>query len=118
MTIRIILVALAATCPPLFSQAAQYYVSPTGNDAAAGTSAAPWKTLQHAADVVGPGDRVTARTGNYAGFYLDTSGTAAAPIEFDADPNVRSMASTWKMLRTSSSTGSRLPVCSEPESDQ
>ena len=88
MTIRIILVALAATCTPAFAFAAEYYVSPTGNDTAAGTSAAPWKTLQHAADIVGPGDRVTARAGNYAGFYLDTSGTAAAPIEFDADPNV------------------------------
>ena len=62
--------------------------SPTGSDTAAGTSAAPWKTLQHAANVVGPGDSVTARVGNYVGFDLDTSGTAAAPIEFDADPGV------------------------------
>src|SRR6185436_2401881 len=86
MKIRSILVALAAALTPACSHAAQYYVSPAGNDTAAGTSAAPWKTLQHAADVVGPGDRVTARTGNYVGFYLDTSGTAAAPIEFNADP--------------------------------
>src|SRR4029079_962030 len=76
----------AAACTPAVNQAAQYYVSPTGNDAAAGSSAAPWRTLQHAADVVGPGDRVTARAGNYVGFYLDTSGTAAAPIEFEAEP--------------------------------
>lgn len=86
MTIRIILVALAATCTPAFAYAAQYYVSPSGSDAAPGTVSAPWKTLQHAADVVGPGDRVTAGVGNYVGFYLDTSGTAAAPIEFKADP--------------------------------
>jgi parallel beta-helix repeat protein len=88
MSTRILIVALAAALAPAISPAAQYFVSPTGSDTAAGTSAAPWKTLQHAADVVGPGDRVTARAGNYAGFYLDTSGTAAAPIEFDADANV------------------------------
>jgi parallel beta-helix repeat protein len=86
MTNRIILVALAAACTPVFSHAAQFYVSPAGSDTAAGTSLAPWKTLQHAADVVGPGDIVTARAGSYVGFYLDTSGTAAAPIEFKADP--------------------------------
>jgi len=88
MTIRIILAALAATCTPAFVNATQYFVSPTGSDTAAGTSTAPWKTLQHAADVVGPGDSVTARTGNYIGFDLRHSGTAAAPIVFTADPGV------------------------------
>ncbi len=88
MRSRILLVALAAVWTPVRSQAAQYFVSPTGSDAAAGSSASPWKTLQHAANVVGPDDRVTARAGNYVGFYLSTSGTAAAPIEFDADPGV------------------------------
>ncbi|MFO0791048.1 MAG: right-handed parallel beta-helix repeat-containing protein [Pirellulales bacterium] len=68
--------------------AASYFVSTTGSDSAAGTSAAPWKSLQHAADVVGPGDSVTVRAGNYTGFYLDTSGTAAAPISFIAEPGV------------------------------
>jgi hypothetical protein len=88
MSTRTIIIALAVALAPAISPAAQYVVSPTGSDTAAGTSVAPWKTLQHAADVVGPGDRVTVRQGNYAGFYLDTNGTAAAPIEFDADPNV------------------------------
>src|SRR4051794_414334 len=86
MTTRIIIVALAASCTPAFTPAAQFYVAPTGNDTAAGTSLSPWKSLQHAADVVGPGDIVTARLGSYVGFYLDTSGTAAAPIVFKADP--------------------------------
>lgn len=70
------------------AHAASYYVSPTGNDASAGTSLAPWHTLQHAANVVGPGDSVTVRQGNYTGFYLDTSGTAANPITFFAEPGV------------------------------
>jgi parallel beta-helix repeat protein len=68
--------------------AASYFVSTAGSDSAGGTSATPWRTLQHAADVVGPGDSVTVRAGNYAGFYLDTSGTDVAPIEFLADPGV------------------------------
>jgi parallel beta-helix repeat protein len=88
MTSRIFLIALAAACMPAFSQGAQYFVSPSGSDTAAGTSAAPWKTLQHAADVVGPGDSVTARLGSYVGFDLRHSGTAAAPIVFNADPGV------------------------------
>jgi parallel beta-helix repeat protein len=88
MSSRIVLIALAAALTTAAAEAAQYFVSLSGSDAAAGTSAAPWKTLQHAANVVAPGDRVTARAGSYVGFNLTTSGTAAAPIEFDADPGV------------------------------
>ena len=88
MNTRVVLFALAITCAPACSQAAQYFVSSTGSDTAAGSNAAPWKTLQQAANIVGPGDRVTVRTGSYVGFDLTRSGTAAAPIEFDADPGV------------------------------
>jgi hypothetical protein len=79
----LVLVGVAAQ-----AEAAQYFVASSGNDQAAGTANSPWQTLQHAAEVVGPGDRVTVRAGNYAGFYLDTSGTAGAPIEFFAEPGV------------------------------
>lgn len=64
------------------------YVSPSGNDANAGTDAAPWRTLQRAADVVNPGDQVVVRAGTYAGFNLTRDGTAAAPIAFTADAGV------------------------------
>src|SRR4029077_3184689 len=47
-----------------------YFVSPTGNDNNAGTSAAPWLTLQQAADQVVAGDVVTVEAGTYAGFVL------------------------------------------------
>lgn len=83
-----VLAALAAASHIQLVRGAQFYVAPGGNNAAAGTSATPWATLQHAADVVGPGDRVVVRAGNYQGFYLDTSGTAASPIEFFAEPGV------------------------------
>lgn len=70
------------------SYSAQYVVSPSGNDLAAGTAAAPWKTLQHAAEEVGPGDFVTVKPGNYAGFHLETSGAEGSPITFFGEPGV------------------------------
>jgi hypothetical protein len=68
--------------------AANLFVSTTGNDAWPGTSAQAWRTLQFAAGQVGPGDLVTVRPGNYAGFHLTADGTAAAPIQFVAEPGV------------------------------
>ncbi len=64
------------------------FVSPTGSDAAAGTATAPWKTLQHAADVVKAGDLVDVKAGTYSGFVLRSSGTASSPITFKAEPGV------------------------------
>src|SRR3984885_7397547 len=71
-----------------------YYVSSiTGSDNNAGTSAsAPFASLQAAANVVKPGDTVQVMNGTYtAPFYADalditTSGTATAPITFEAAP--------------------------------
>jgi hypothetical protein len=42
-----------------------YFVAPTGNDAGPGTWERPWKTIQHAADLAGPGDTVYVRKGVY-----------------------------------------------------
>ncbi|HEX2477358.1 MAG TPA: right-handed parallel beta-helix repeat-containing protein [Lacipirellulaceae bacterium] len=64
----------------------EYFVATNGDNLAAGTAGAPWRTLQHAANRVAPGDRVVVRPGNYVGFYLSRSGTSAAPIEFFAEP--------------------------------
>ena len=82
------LAALAAAAQIQFARGAEYFVAPGGSDGGAGSSGAPWATLQKAADVVGPGDRVVVKAGNYKGFYLDTSGTAGSPIEFLAEPGV------------------------------
>ena len=65
---------------------ATYYVSPSGSDAAAGTSGAgAFATLQHAADLVTAGDTVDVLPGSYPqGFVLGwdnpQNGTASAPI--------------------------------------
>jgi hypothetical protein len=61
---------------------ATLYVSTSGNDAADGSEATPWRTLQYAADHVQAGDTVIVRAGNYTGFYLDADGTAANRIVF------------------------------------
>ncbi|PYV76328.1 MAG: hypothetical protein DMG96_14475 [Acidobacteria bacterium] len=42
-----------------------FFVSTTGNDANAGTSTAPWRTIQHAANSVHPGDTVQVMGGVY-----------------------------------------------------
>ena len=62
--------------------ATNYYVSPTGSDTAAGTSAAPFKTLARAAKAATkPGTTVFVAPGTYAGGFKTTgNGTAAARI--------------------------------------
>src|SRR5260370_29865188 len=42
-----------------------YYVATTGNDTNAGTLSAPWRTIQHAANSVHPGDTVQVEGGVY-----------------------------------------------------
>jgi hypothetical protein len=54
------------------------YVSMAGSNANSGTEAKPFRTLQHAADVAGPGDTVDVRGGTYCQRLMVTkSGNAA-----------------------------------------
>jgi uncharacterized protein YjdB len=68
--------------------AACRYVAVNGNDGNPGTSAAPWRTIQHAADVANPGDTVIVNDGIYTGganvVTISRSGTAAAWLVFRA----------------------------------
>jgi parallel beta-helix repeat protein len=64
--------------------ATDYFVATSGDDGNAGSQNQPWRTLQHAADMAGPGDTVSVHGGNYAGAYLETSGTSSQPIVFQA----------------------------------
>jgi hypothetical protein len=70
------------------AQADSFHVAMTGDDAAAGTSEAPWRTIQRAARAVAPGDTVIVHAGSYVGFAVDVRGTEAAPIAFVADGTV------------------------------
>jgi len=68
--------------------AKQYYISPTGADANPGTSRLPLRTIQHAADVVKPGDTVIVNDGVYTGknsgavVTLNLGGSSGAWITF------------------------------------
>ena len=71
----------ALTSLPLAS--ATYYVAPQGSDSAAGSFAAPWRTLQKAASTATAGDVVNIRAGTYRETVtFASSGTTAAPITF------------------------------------
>ena len=89
MIVALVVIAFCGT--PALATAATlrtFYVAPTGNDAANGSAASPWRTLQKAATTVQAGDLVIVRAGTYAGMDLWTSGTATNPIVFQADPGV------------------------------
>jgi hypothetical protein len=95
--VSIVAVAVLASAGQAF--AAGYFVSPTGDDNAAGTAAAPWKTLQKAVGKVVAGDTVTVADGTYAGFLCDgKKGTAAARIVFKS-------ANKWGAKITSKGVG-------------
>ncbi|HND51952.1 MAG TPA: Calx-beta domain-containing protein [Pirellulaceae bacterium] len=65
------------------------WVSNDGSDVTGdGSEASPWKSLQYAADQVGPGDYVIVKPGQYWGFQVTTDGKADAPITFHAEPGV------------------------------
>lgn len=65
-----------------------WYVAPDGDDAASGTSRGEaWRTVQHAARQVGPGDTVLIAGGTYhEAVRLHATGTPDAPITFRAMP--------------------------------
>lgn len=64
-----------------------YYVATSGSDSNPGTSAAPWRTIQHAADTMVAGDTVYIRGGTYHEHVrITSSGTSAGYITFSADP--------------------------------
>ena len=64
-------------------KAAEYYVAANGNNSNPGTISQPWRTIQHAADVMMPGDIVYIRGGTYnENIQTTRSGTANAYITF------------------------------------
>jgi hypothetical protein len=79
-------IVLALSAAPTAS-ATDYYVATTGSDNAAGTAAAPFRTVRKAAGLTAPGDTVFIRGGNYTeAVSLTTSGTSSAWITFSAYP--------------------------------
>jgi chitodextrinase len=63
---RFSLLLLATLSLVAATQAATYYVSPSGSDASSGTLTAPFATLQKAVNLANPGDTIYMRGGTYA----------------------------------------------------
>ena len=77
----------SAGLPLHLSAGKAYYLSPSGSDSAAGSYAAPWKSISAAASKMKAGDVAYLRGGTYSGqAQISVSGTAAAPITFTAFP--------------------------------
>src|SRR5262245_63676288 len=74
------LVGLTALAAAGSARAAEYYVAPTGNDASAGTMAAPWATLQKGINTAVAGDTVWIRGGTYR---ITTPASSAAGVNFN-----------------------------------
>lgn len=64
---------LALVVAPLTAHAASWYVSPSGSDSAAGTLAAPFKSITKAQSVASSGDTVFLRGGTYSSFTIAAS---------------------------------------------
>ncbi len=97
MNPKILFLILAFT---LNLHAANYYVSKTGDDSAAGTEAHPWKTIQKAANTLLAGDTVFIETGTYnERVTIQNSGTADHFIVFtnyqDAEVTIDGSDITW-----------------------
>lgn len=68
------------------SGARAYYVSTSGNDGSAGTSSAPFRTINKAAQVAVAGDVVIIRSGTYnESVIVRNSGQQGKPIVFQAE---------------------------------
>ncbi len=74
------------------AQAKMYYLSPDGDDEAAGTREAPWRSLQQANERLAPGDTVVLLDGEYEGTISPArSGEEGAPITYRAENSGRAI---------------------------
>ena len=88
MWIRAIVITLALGVQGRLVPAADYYLSPDGDDAAAGDCQNPWRSIQRANATLQPGDTAVFLPGEYSGTIAPAnSGTAGAPITYrSAEP--------------------------------
>ncbi len=78
MKFAILFLLLTCSCEAFGQVNSSFYVSTTGNDSNPGTQAAPWRTVQHAADTARAGSTVNVRGGVYEELVsLKASGNAS-----------------------------------------
>ena len=79
------MLTIAVSCTPQ-AHAIDYYVSTKGSDSNSGSKSFPFRTIQHAADVVNAGDIVHVLPGTYAeAVEIKTSGNSSNRIRFISD---------------------------------
>ena len=86
ISLLILLVSLVFASPA-GAQARTYYVSTGGLDTNDGSSAYPWRTIQHSADQLSPGDTLLIAPGLYqeGGITVTHGGAAGNPVTFKAN---------------------------------
>src|SRR5262249_28612977 len=90
MTKQLIAILMLGFGSANFLSAATYYGSKTGRDSNNGSQAAPWLTVQKAANSMSAGDTVNIGAGSYEeNVSVGTSGTAASRITYNGPGNVR-----------------------------
>lgn len=93
LTLRVLLILFLSSALFLINSklalAAEYYVSPSGNDSYPGTQTSPWRTAAKASAVAQPGDVINFLSGTYTNQVIapQRSGTADAPITFQSAPD-------------------------------
>jgi len=121
MDVRLFVAVLAALALSTPVQARTFHVSISGNDANSGTEAAPFRTIQHAADLAQPGDVISVHEGIYRERVSPPRGGAsdakrivyeAAPGEKvvisgseEANPWLKVRGDVWKMTLQNSFFG-------------
>ncbi len=86
-TVVIVALLVGLTCS--IAHSAEHFLSPDGDDDAAGTREAPWQTLQKASETAEAGDTVILLPGSYPGQLRPVnSGTAEEPIVFRSEPRM------------------------------
>src|SRR5580658_5871530 len=88
MKFSILITLLTCVSAALGQTNSSFYVATTGNDSNPGTQAAPWRTIQHAAETARAGSTVNVRGGIYEELVsINASGNASDGfITFRSDP--------------------------------
>ena len=87
------------------STGSTFHVATGGSDSAAGSAAAPWRTVQKALNTLAPGQTALVHAGIYAqDLELTRAGSAAAPI------TIRNAPGEQAILRPASGSGDGVPL--------